>query len=89
LRTLELCSRHPDYQNGVAQENCKFLLEKTKSELEILAFKRESEAQARLTQKEINDVIDDARVRNSQRYVPKRRLSPSVPQHDMPHPGQF
>jgi hypothetical protein len=58
-RTLDRCRRDPAYQGALAQENCKAILERTKSEIEILAYKRDAEQQARTVQLEIGAIVRD------------------------------
>jgi hypothetical protein len=86
-RTLDQCTRNPAYQGAVAQENCKGVLERAKGEMEILAYKRDAERQARTVQVEIADIVRDVQAQRVGQMRSVGRDSPEAPTGAVPMPG--
>lgn len=88
-RTLDRCRRDPAYQGAVAQENCHAILERTKSEMEILAYKREAAAQARAVQVEIAGAVRDVQAQRLTRTVKVGHEAPEPAAGPIPLPGHL
>jgi hypothetical protein len=88
-RTLDQCRRDPGYQGAVAQENCKTILERTKGEIEILAYKRDAERQARMVQVEIGSIVRDVQNHRLSTMSVRGRNEPEAPQGAIPMPGSL
>lgn len=88
-RTLDRCRRDASYQGAVAQENCKTVLERTKSEMEILTMKRDAERQARTVQVEIASVVRDVQAQRLSRMNGPGDGEPAQPSGTIPLPGSL
>jgi hypothetical protein len=88
-RTLDSCRRDPIYQGALAQENCKAILERTKSEIEILAYKRDAERQARTVQVEIGAIVRDVQGQRLGSLTSRGRAPADPPSGPIPLPGSL
>jgi hypothetical protein len=88
-RTLDRCRRDPAYQGALAQENCKAVLERTKSEIEILAYKRDAERQARTVQLEIGAIVRDVQGQRLGSMTMRGRAAAEPPVGPIPLPGSM
>ncbi len=88
-RTLDRCRRDPAYQGALAQENCKAILERTKSEIEILAYKRDAERQARTVQVEIGAIVRDVQGQRLGNMTTRGRPPADPPAGPIPLPGSM
>ena len=88
-RTLDSCTRVPEFQSALAQQNCKLMLDRTKSEIEINDSKRRSEEQARVAQAEINSIVRDFRREKANSGL-QQGSSPDMPTRSgVEAPGTF
>ena len=88
-RTLDRCRRDPAYQGAVAQENCKAILERTKGEIEILAYKRDAERQARTVQIETGAIVRDVQNQRLGNMTMRGRGEAEPPTGNIPLPGSL
>jgi hypothetical protein len=88
-RTLDRCRRDAAYQGAVAQENCNVVLERTKSEMEILTMKRDAERQARTVLVEIASVVRDVQAQRLSGMNGIGEGEPAAPAGTIPLPGSL
>ncbi|MBT4790079.1 MAG: hypothetical protein HON90_00785, partial [Halobacteriovoraceae bacterium] len=70
-RSLDVCKKSPKYQDALAQRNCDLILERTKSSLQIVHLKQETEEKSRIVQDEVATLIENIqRKRASGSYLP-------------------
>jgi len=88
-RTLDRCKRDPKYQGAVAQENCKAILARTKTEMEILNYKRDAERQARIVQMEVAGLVQGTQSNSVGGMKSRGKDTPEAASQPIKSPGSL
>lgn len=87
-RSLEKCASANELQGAVAQENCRYVGDQLKTQLQILAQRREAESEFLRTQAEVSTFVS---TELSRRQKDVRPVAPTLPKDTavVPVPGSF